>query len=215
MIGSLFSAVVASACCWLPLLLIAAGVSGAAVGSAIEVYRPWFLGAAFVFLAAAFFFAYRPKTAMPRRETPDSDCCSTGERGGWNLQKTNRLMLWLIAFAVVAFAFFPNYIGTILGDRDAANLDPNHEQVVIAVEGMTCKACAVTLTMGLEGTEGVASASVDYEMGRAIVSFNIGDSVAADELLEVVSTAGYHGRILVGKEVEASDSGTERATRNE
>src|SRR5690606_6665691 len=81
MIGSLFSAVVASACCWLPLLLIAAGVSGAAVGSAIEVYRPWFLGAAFVFLAAAFFFAYRPKTAMPRRETPDSDCCSTGERG--------------------------------------------------------------------------------------------------------------------------------------
>ena len=215
MIGSLFSAVVVSACCWLPLLLIAAGVSGAAVGSAIEAYRPLFLGAAFVFLAAAFYFAYRPKTTTPGSETPDSECCSTGEGSGWNLQKTNRLMLWLITFAVVAFTFFPNYIGSILGDRGAANFDPDQGQIVIAVEGMTCEACAATLTMGLEGKEGVSSTRADYEKGQAIVSFLLGDSVATDELLEVVSDAGYHGRILNGKETEASDSGTESATRNE
>ena len=71
--GSLFSAVMASSCCWLPLVLLAFGVSGAGIASTLEAYRPVFMVLTFGFLGTAFWFAYRPKktgTAGP------DNCCS-------------------------------------------------------------------------------------------------------------------------------------------
>ena len=75
MIGSVVSAVFASACCWLPLLLLAAGMSGAAVAAAFERYRPAFLSLSFALLGAAFYFAYRPASKwrtplQARKATP-------------------------------------------------------------------------------------------------------------------------------------------------
>ena len=59
--GALFAgglaAILASTCCLAPLLLVALGFSGAWIGNltALEPYRPIFIGAALV----AMFFAYR------------------------------------------------------------------------------------------------------------------------------------------------------------
>ena len=44
-IGSVASALAASACCWLPLVLVAFGASTAGLSAAFERVRPWFLGA--------------------------------------------------------------------------------------------------------------------------------------------------------------------------
>lgn len=53
-IGALVSAIIASACCWLPLLLIALGVSGGALASIFETWRPVLLPTTFVLLGLAF-----------------------------------------------------------------------------------------------------------------------------------------------------------------
>ncbi|MBI1914100.1 MAG: cation transporter [Planctomycetes bacterium] len=58
-LGAVFTAIMGSACCWLPLLLIALGFSAAGVGSFFEQYRPYFLTATFALLGVAWYFTYR------------------------------------------------------------------------------------------------------------------------------------------------------------
>lgn len=58
-LGAACTAILGSACCWLPLLLIAFGFSAAGVGSFFEQYRPYFLTATFVLLGVAWYFTYR------------------------------------------------------------------------------------------------------------------------------------------------------------
>jgi len=62
LIGGLLAAVLASACCWLPLLLLPLGVSGMAVSASFEQSRPFFAALTFGFLAAAFFFCLSAAT---------------------------------------------------------------------------------------------------------------------------------------------------------
>ena len=58
-LGAVFTAIVGSACCWLPFLLIAFGFSAAGAGSIFAEYRPFFLTATFVLLALAWYLTYR------------------------------------------------------------------------------------------------------------------------------------------------------------
>jgi copper chaperone CopZ len=58
-LGAVFTAILGTACCWLPLLLIAFGFSAAGVGSFFEQWRPYFLAVAFALLAVAWYFTYR------------------------------------------------------------------------------------------------------------------------------------------------------------
>ncbi len=58
-LGAVFTAIMGTACCWLPLLLIAFGFSAAGIGSFFEQYRPYFLAATFALLAIAWYFTYR------------------------------------------------------------------------------------------------------------------------------------------------------------
>ena len=66
-IGALASAVVASACCWLPLLLIAVGVSGGALAATFEAWRPVLLPVTFVLLGLAFYFVVPEKVRFLAR----------------------------------------------------------------------------------------------------------------------------------------------------
>ena len=52
------SAILASACCWLPLVLIALGASGAGIAAGLEAYRPLLIVVTFGFLGAAFYLTY-------------------------------------------------------------------------------------------------------------------------------------------------------------
>jgi copper chaperone CopZ len=58
-LGAVFTAIVGTACCWLPLLLIVFGFSAAGIGSIFEQYRPYFLAVTFALLAVAWYFTYR------------------------------------------------------------------------------------------------------------------------------------------------------------
>lgn len=63
--GGALGAVLASSCCIVPLVLISLGVSGAWIGglTALEPYKPVFVGIAVIFLAAGFWHVYFRKPA--------------------------------------------------------------------------------------------------------------------------------------------------------
>ena len=62
-VGGALGALLASSCCILPLILISLGVSGAWIGSltALEAYKPVFIGIAAAFIAAGFWRVYLRK----------------------------------------------------------------------------------------------------------------------------------------------------------
>lgn len=206
--AALFTAILASACCWLPLLLIAFGVSGGALSAKFEAWRPVLLPVTFVLLAVAFYLTYRrPGAASAKRDAATSDdCCdppaeTTGqesccppERPGkraLNLKRINKIMLWAVTAFVVAFAFFPNYVGALLGSG-SPQADENSLETtswMLNIDGMTCQGCAAGIEAKVRNVPGVQEASVSYRDGRAEVTAD--PSVAREDLVQAVEDAGY------------------------
>lgn len=152
MIVALLSALAASSCCWLPLVLIALGAGSAAAAIAyIEPYRVPVSILALCALAVAFYYTYRkPKTAAEG----DGGCCSAAEsccnpEGSGSIMKTvNKIMLWAATVFVLLMLFFPEAIFSLLAgtapnagsttDISSTNIDTERLEVVtIGIEGMT------------------------------------------------------------------------------
>lgn len=70
-------------------------------------------------------------------------------------------------------------------EPEAAGAD---ETVTLSVEGMTCSHCVASVTQALEEAEGVASADVDLQSGRAVVT---GEHLDRARLGGVVESLGY------------------------
>lgn len=123
-VGALVAAILASACCWLPLLLI--GLGGTALGTSafFEAYRPILSIATVLLLGLAFWLTYRrPSGIESASKSPGSkreDCCSP-ESGGSraSVQHLNRLLLWPIAIVTLAFLLFPYYVGSLVGSSSS------------------------------------------------------------------------------------------------
>lgn len=211
-IGALGSAVVASACCWLPLLLIAVGISGGAVAATFEAWRPVLLPVTFVLLGVAFYFTYRrPRVAglagsyanasgddcccVPEAGTVEP-CCPPGSARGMMLKKVNKAMLWVVTAFVLAFAFFPNYVGYLLGGSNTLAMRNDLDIVVVDIEGMTCEACAASIEDSLRKVPSVAAAKVSYEKRQAIIGLPRGSQQPREAILSAIAHAGnYRGRI--------------------
>lgn len=93
------AAIVASACCLGPLILITLGISGAWISNlaVLEPYRPIFIGGALI----AMFFAYR-------RIFRPAQVCSPGEVCAIPRVRTSyKLLFWLVASLVLVALGFP------------------------------------------------------------------------------------------------------------
>lgn len=193
--GAVVSAILSSACCWLPLLLIAFGASTAGVSGFLEVYRPYLLGATGLLLAGGFYLVY----FRQERCGPDGTCAARSP----GFKRFNKTMLWAATVVVLGFAFFPNYVGYLLGNGDphvVATPPASGESRMFRVEGMTCEACAVTLRGRLGKLPGVAHADVSFANKTARVSFAEGHSRPPDEkLLGAIRDAGYSGASVESK----------------
>ncbi|MDQ3414533.1 MAG: cation transporter, partial [Verrucomicrobiota bacterium] len=165
-------------------------------------YRPLFLGVTFAFLAAAFYFAYRPrrhvadapaseagKDACSAVPAESATCCPPAGSAGWTLQKFNRGMLWAVTAVVLAFAFFPNYVGALIGNPSLTSAEAAQGSVVLPIDGMTCEACAVHIQANLAKVPGVTRAVVSYKDKNAVVM--AGPGVRREALVEAVEAAGY------------------------
>lgn len=210
--GALVSAVVASACCWLPLLLIAFGISGGAVAAKFETFRPVLLPVTFALLGLAFYFAYRKSKvavagtgescclptrgeqvgATPGPAAEAQSCCPPNEVKGFTMKKLNKAMLWVVTAVVLAFAFFPNYVGYLIGGGDTLadrSELAGQPRWTLAIEGMTCEGCAKGLQAAFSKLPGVSQAAVSYEKKEAEIAGN--SSLTEEALRQVVSDTGY------------------------
>jgi copper chaperone len=61
-------------------------------------------------------------------------------------------------------------------------------KIEIAIKGMTCGHCAMTVTNELATIEGVANVQVDHASGKATVEV---DGVSNEQLSAAVTEAGY------------------------
>jgi len=97
-IGAVLTAVGASACCVLPLVLGALGVGSMAVAARLEPLRPLFMVLTVGFLGFGFYQAYRkPK-------------CRPGEACAVPANRTRqRILLWIMAVVSALILGFPYY----------------------------------------------------------------------------------------------------------
>jgi copper ion binding protein len=103
-------------------------------------------------------------------------------------------MLWVVTVFVLAFAFFPNYAGFLLGGGDTLAARSDLDKVVVKIDGMTCEACASNIENALRRVPGVAAAEVSYERGEAVVGVPTDSQPPREAILAAVAGAGnYQG----------------------
>jgi mercuric ion transport protein len=96
------AALLASTCCLGPLVLVALGVSGAWIGNltALEPYRPIFIGVALV----ALFFAYR-RIFRPAQDCKPGEVCAIPQ-----VRASYKALFWVVAMLVLIALGFPYVI---------------------------------------------------------------------------------------------------------
>jgi mercuric ion transport protein len=100
------AAIVGSLCCVAPLVLLALGISGAWISelTALEPYRPIFIGVMLVFLGLAF----RQLYIAPARCAPGEACANP------RLQRRQRQIFWVVVAGLAALIAFPWYATLLL-----------------------------------------------------------------------------------------------------
>ena len=93
------AAVLASTCCFGPLVLVTLGFSGAWIGNltVLEPYRPIFIGVGL----GALFFAWRRIFRPVRASRPDEVCAVPQAR------TTYKMLFWIVAALMLVALAFP------------------------------------------------------------------------------------------------------------
>jgi len=185
------AAVVASACCTIPLLLVTIGVGGAWVSTltALEPFRLFFIALAAGFLG---FAAYR---LVQQSRMPDCDC----EEEVVSL-RTRQVLLGLAALLTLGLIASPQFLPepptreTIQAQGVA--LSASMREVTLEIEGMTCAACATTVATALNRLDGVFTAQVTDVPPRAVVRYDEA-SVSAEDLTRATANAGYPSSVVI------------------
>jgi copper chaperone CopZ len=152
--GALVAALLASACCWLPLAAVGLGASAAGAGALFAQWRTPLLLVTAGLLGVAFYLVYRQPRCAP------GDACEVPRPG---VRSWVRRSLWGVAGAVAAFALFPVYAGALTGGGgEIAQAAPQQTLVRYHVDGMTCAGCEAHAREAIETVPGVASAAVSY-----------------------------------------------------
>ena len=101
------AAVGASLCCVGPLLLLSLGVGGAWIGglTALEPYRPVFIGITLLFL----WLAFRRLYLVPESCKQGALCANPAER------RNQRILFWVVTVALGLLITFPWYGALLLG----------------------------------------------------------------------------------------------------
>lgn len=99
LIAGILAAIGASVCCVGPLVLLALGIGGTWVGSltAMEPYRPFFIGLTLLFLGLAFRTLY----LVPQVCTLGTPCADPRTR------RRQRLTFWIVAILLLALLAVP------------------------------------------------------------------------------------------------------------
>ncbi len=188
--SALFAAILSSACCWLPLVMIGAGSSAIGVATFFEAYRVHFLVGATALLGVGFYTIYFRKPGC----SPGDACAVPNPK----LQKLNRAMLWVATVFILLFATFPEYVTLLIQDPEpefvtsAEPAAPAKAQTIehsYSIEGMTCEGCTVHAKKALSALPGVQHVKVSYSTKEAQVSMT--QEVPLNKLSLALGEFGY------------------------
>jgi copper chaperone CopZ len=70
----------------------------------------------------------------------------------------------------------------------------------LAIEGMTCASCSVTVQVAVRRLDGIATVAVDVDQGRAVVTFDP-TRVDAGRIAAAVTAAGYSATVASEEEI--------------
>jgi copper chaperone CopZ len=174
-------AVLASACCWVPLVAIVVGVSAAGLSAVLWSARPWLLAGSAVLLVLGLRMSYR-RTATCE---PGSDCAAPAPAR----HRIHRAGVWIAAAALVLAAFLPNALGLLPGGPSSAAA--SSERIELPIEGMTCAGCERAVESSLRKVEGVLSVEASAAEAYAIVTTASAARPPRAALIAAVATAGY------------------------
>ncbi len=101
MIAAVIAAIGASLCCIGPLVLLGLGIGGTWISNltALEPYRPIFIGITLVFL----FLAFRKLYLVPRQCAPGDACAIP------STLRNQRIIFWVVTVLMIALLAFPYY----------------------------------------------------------------------------------------------------------
>lgn len=101
MIAAIIAAIGASLCCIGPLVLLGLGIGGTWISNltALEPYRPIFIGITLVFL----FMAFRKLYLIPPQCSPDDACAVP------STLRNQRIIFWVVTVLMIALLTFPYY----------------------------------------------------------------------------------------------------------
>ena len=100
MLAGVAAGIGASVCCVGPLVLLALGISGTWIGNltALEPYRPFFIGLTALFLGLAF----RKLYLAPQTCEPGTSC-----RNGPRIVRRQRIIFWLVVALLLSLLLVP------------------------------------------------------------------------------------------------------------
>jgi len=188
--ASLVAGIAASLCCILPIVFAAMGAGIVGASAFFERWRPLLLGVTFALLGLGFYFGYR----RPRGACAPRSACERPE-----VNRAGRIWLWIATAFVVVVAAFPYYSGPVasfilrdpIASKQTSALQPKRlSHVSVAIEGMTCAACAKSVESRLKELKGVQSVSVSYQTGSAAIEFDPA-VVTFQQLQNAIQDAGY------------------------
>jgi copper chaperone CopZ len=182
------SAAFASACCGLPLLLVAVGLGGLGFGSFLGRYHWYFTGIGVALLSAAWFVFLREKRHL----------YAAGIE--MNNARFTSAMLGIATLAVAGFLALNVYSALGLGSKAqevahaASGELAQAAQVVLPVEGMTCFSCELSVEKALNALEGVAEAKASASEQKVLVRYEPG-RVTFGQMVEAIGAAGYQASL--------------------
>jgi mercuric ion transport protein len=169
------AAIVGSLCCVAPLVLITLDISGVWISllTALEPYRPIFIGVTVVFLGLAF----RQLYIVPARCAPGEACANP------RLLRRQRQTFWVVVLGLAALIAFPWYAPLLLSSKEiimrritlsslpvlgmvlvaSAALAAPPQTATLAVQNMTCGTCPIVVKKALEKVPGVSATAVDFD----------------------------------------------------
>lgn len=108
---------------------------------------------------------------------------------------SNPLALFVVALALALGACCPEAgCPTKTNAVTSTQVAPGSKSVTLAVEGMTCASCAVTVKAAVRRLPGVSAADVSVPGKSAAVSYDPA-KVTPAQIVEAVNRVGYHAAL--------------------
>ena len=191
--------VVASACCWVPLVLAGVGVATGTLGAKIAWVRPWAIGGLALLLVGVVGWWAQKRYGGPAE---GDNCCT--EPPGFPTLPVIVLGLSFLGAAAAPRLLHPGRSTTLTA---LASPSPaGGTLLVISTPQFDCPPCVGTLPQTMAATPGVASVQMDFDKRETHIVFQPGVTVDST-LARWKKELGFEGKEVRRERVPAPTAG--------